>query len=106
AGSLSPDGKWVAYDVRHNDGSTDLHYRLASGDERLVRGGTGAQFTSDSRWLVFLVAPDTFGGAGGARGARGGRGGRGGAQGAAAVRHDKAGVVDLSSGKETLLDDI
>src|SRR5262249_39919770 len=27
AGALSPDGKWVAYDFRRANGTTELHYR-------------------------------------------------------------------------------
>jgi hypothetical protein len=31
-GALSPDGKWVAYDFRRGNGSTELRYRMVDSD--------------------------------------------------------------------------
>src|SRR5215204_5194706 len=71
SGALSPDGKWVAYDFRRGNGTSELRYRqVASDSERVARFGNSPQFTSNSRWLIYTVVPDTTGG-------RGGRGGRG-----------------------------
>jgi dienelactone hydrolase len=105
-GSLSPDGKWVTFDTRHTDGSTELHYRPVDGDEHTVHSANGGQFASGSRWLVFAITPDTAGGRG-----RAGRGGRGGATNAtgganAPVARNKVGVVDLRSGVQGTFDDV
>lgn len=110
AGALSPDGKWVAYDFRRGNGSTELHYRAPDGsNETSVRFANAPQFTSNSRWLLYTILPDTAGGGG--RGGRGGAaGGRGGAAGAAApapaVNRNKVGLVDLRAGTTTRFDDV
>jgi hypothetical protein len=110
-GALSPDGRWVEYDVRRGNGTSELHYRAMNAEtDHTVRSGTGAQFSADSRWLVYLITPDTAGGRGG-RGARagggGGRGGRGAAPvEAAAPARDKVAIVDLRGGATTTLDDV
>lgn len=104
AGELSPDGTWVAYDLRRSNGASEMRYRpVAIDSERVVRNGTGATFTSDSRWLVYTLLPDTAG-----RGGRGGRGaGAGGAATAAAApARNKVGIVDLRTGTTTVRDDI
>ena len=107
-GALSPDGRWVAYDFRRENGSTELHYRAsdgATGGEHVVHSASAPQFTSNGRWLLFTIAPDTAGGGGG----RGNRGGRGaGATGAAGgtAGHNKLGVVDLRSDGSTTFDDV
>src|SRR5882724_7019131 len=76
-GELSPDGKWVAYELRRVSGSNELRYRqVGAATEQIVRMAAAPQFTRDSRWLVYTIAPDT--GGAGAAGGRGGRGGRGG----------------------------
>src|ERR1041385_8965080 len=65
AGSLSPDGKWVAYEVRRNSGSGELRYRaVAGGEEHRAPNGTGATFSKNSRWLLYTITPDTAGGGG------------------------------------------
>ena len=104
-GVLSPDGKFVAYDVRRNNGSTDVHYRAIGSDEHIVRSATAPQFTASNHFLVYTVVPDTAGGGG--RGGRGGggRGGAGGAAGAGANRN-KVGIVDLRSGTTSTFDDV
>jgi hypothetical protein len=111
AGTLSPDGKWVAYDFRRGNSSVELHYRSVDGtDETSVPSGTGPQFTSNSRWLVYTLVPDTAGGGrggrGGAAGGRGGRGGNAGAGGAASPNRNKVVAVDLRSGRSSAFDDI
>jgi dienelactone hydrolase len=101
--ALSPDGKWLAYDVRRGNGSVDLHYRVDAEADHTVRSATMPQFTSNGRWLLYTIVPDTAGGAG-ARGARGGRGG--GASAAPVLNRNKVGVVDLRTGAATSFDDI
>ena len=106
-GALSPDGKFVAYDFRRGNGTTELRWRDVGGEEHAVRSATGPQFTGNSRWLLFTITPDTAG-----RGAGRGRGGApGGAPGGAAgatttVNRSKVGIVDLRTGAQTTVDDI
>src|SRR5579862_7962814 len=98
--AISPDGKWIAYDVRRGDASTELRYHAVdSENERTAKSGTGPQFTANSRWLVYTVTPDTNG-RGGRGGARGGGGGRGGAAPDAntGASHNRLALVDLRSG--------
>ena len=110
AGTLSPDGKWVAYDFRRGNSSVELRYRgLDAASETAVPSGTTPQFTNNSRWLVYTLVPDTAGGRGGRGGAgRGGRGGGGAAGGAAAAtpNRNKVVAVDLRTGRSSTFDDI
>ncbi|MFI5231188.1 MAG: S9 family peptidase [Gemmatimonadales bacterium] len=104
ASIVSPDGKWVAYDIRRNSGANELRWHAIDADgEHAVKMGSGAVFTRDSRYLVYTVLADTTGGAG-----RGGRGGRGGTAGTAtpAANHNKAAIVDLRTGATAVFDDI
>ena len=104
--AISADGKWIAYDFRRGNGSTELRYRAASsGDEHSIHSATGAQFTSDGRWLLATVTPDTAGGGRGARGGRGG-GGAGGAAAAPPANRNKVAVVDLRSDATRVFDDV
>jgi dienelactone hydrolase len=106
--ALSPDGKWIAYDFRRGNGSSEVVYRaLDTQSEHNIRSATGPQFSGNGHWMIYTILPDTAGG--GAAG-RGGRGARGGAGGPAAAQpmasHNKAGIIDLRSGATTTLDDI
>ena len=102
-GELSPDGKWIAYELRRVSGSNELRYRQIGGaQEQAVRMATAPQFTRDSRWLVYTIAPDT-----GGAGAAGGRGGRGGApDGGGAATRNKVGIVDLRGGTTLAFEDV
>ena len=105
--TLSPDGKWVAYDFRRGvSGPTELRYRLvAGGSESSAPLGNTPVFSANSRWLLFTVTPDTTGGrGGGGRSARGGTPGR--ANNASESARNKVGIVDLKSGTTTILPDI
>ena len=105
SGALSPDGKWVAYDFRRGNNTTELRYRAIDGEaERTVRSASNPQFSNNGRWLLYTVSPDTAGRAGGGRGGRGG-GGAGAAGGNAGSRN-KVGIVDLRSGNASTVDDI
>jgi dipeptidyl aminopeptidase/acylaminoacyl peptidase len=107
SGALSPDGKWVTYDIRRVSGSGELHYRLVAAEpEHTVRQGSGGTFSSNNRWLIYNIIPDTTGGGRAGRGGGGGGGaGRGGTP-APAANHAKVGIVDLRAGTTTVLDDI
>lgn len=107
-GDLSPDGVWIAYDFRRANGTGELRFRQVESDsEQAVRNGTGAAFSSNSRWLVYTITPDTAGGG------RAGRGGRGDSAGTAPLSgtappapRNKVGIVNLRSGVTTLLEDV
>src|SRR5689334_13768674 len=107
AGALSPDGKWLAYDFRRANGTTELRYRAVdASQEQSARSATGPQFTANSRWMLYTVTPDTAGGRGGRGGRAGGGGGGAPAEAGAAPNRNKVAVVDLKSGSTTTLDDI
>jgi dipeptidyl aminopeptidase/acylaminoacyl peptidase len=104
SGALSPDGKWVAYDFRKGASTGELRYReVASGTEHSVIRGSTPLFCANSRWLFYTINPDT-GAAGGGRGGRGS--GATGAVSAPVVNRNKLGIVDLSTGAATTLDDV
>jgi dipeptidyl aminopeptidase/acylaminoacyl peptidase len=56
AGRLSPDGRWLAYDVNRVNENRELRVRGLARDTTLVFPfATGAAFTPDSRWLGFSI---------------------------------------------------
>lgn len=102
---LSPDGKWIAYDLRRGlSGPTELRYRaLAAGQETTVPLGNAPVFSADGHRLLFTITPDTTGlGTGGRRtGAS-----RAGGTAAAEASRDKVGIIDLRTGARTILDGV
>ena len=108
ASALSPDGKWVAYDLRRDAGGGELHWKALSSDaDHVVRNASGEIFASNSRWLVYTIAPDTAGGRGGrVAGAATGAGRGAGAAGGAAGSKSKVGIVDLASGATSTLEEV
>jgi dipeptidyl aminopeptidase/acylaminoacyl peptidase len=53
AGNLSPDGKWLAYEIRRTSGDGELRIApVAGGKAQAVAFCSGAAFSSDSRWLA------------------------------------------------------
>jgi dipeptidyl aminopeptidase/acylaminoacyl peptidase len=103
--SLSPDGKWVAYDFRRTSGGGELRYRaLATDAEITVRNGSGPVFSNNNRWLVYTIGVDS------SAGGRAGRGGAGrGGNATAAVgpqARNRVGVADLRSGATTDFGDV
>ena len=53
AGSLSPDGKWLAYEIRRASGDGELRIApVAGGKTQVVAFCSSAAFSSDSRWLA------------------------------------------------------
>ncbi|HEX5435739.1 MAG TPA: prolyl oligopeptidase family serine peptidase [Gemmatimonadaceae bacterium] len=105
--ALSPDGKWVVYDVRRVSGGTMLHYQaVAGGAGQQVPLGEGGAFTNNSRWLLYTISRDTTRQT--RRRARRRRGptGRAPSANAADSIHDQVGIVDLHSGAVTVEDDI
>jgi len=90
--ALSPDGAWMAYSYEPLDGDGTLYLRNLDDDTmHEVERGSGPSFSDDSRWVAFMVSPESEdGGRGG--GQRGGRGGGGNGPGREAV------VMNLASG--------
>ncbi len=53
AGTLSPDGKWLAYDVRRTSGDGELRIApVAGGKSQTVPFCSAPAYSSDSRWLA------------------------------------------------------
>jgi len=53
AGDLSPDGKWLAYEIRRSSGDGELRIApVAGGKTQVVAFCSSAAFSSDSRWLA------------------------------------------------------
>ncbi len=118
--TLSPDGKWLAYVVNRGERGaaargrggdfpvSELHYRAAaSAEEKTIASASAPLFTSGSRWLLYTSTPAGTGRRGGGGGARGGRAGAETptapetAPSAAGV-----GVVDLTTGSTTVMQDV
>jgi dipeptidyl aminopeptidase/acylaminoacyl peptidase len=53
AGTLSPDGKWLAYEIRRTNGDNELRVASTSGAGKtyVLANCTGPAFSSDHRWL-------------------------------------------------------
>jgi dipeptidyl aminopeptidase/acylaminoacyl peptidase len=97
--TLSPNGKWIAYDFRRGvSGPTELRYRpVPGGTESSVSLGHTPVFSADGSWLLFTITPDTNNPTRGA--------GRGAAPRAGAP-HDRVGIIDLARGTKIILDDV
>ena len=55
---LSPDGRWLAHDVRRVDGDRVLHLRmLATETTDRIKGGYAPRFSRDSKWITYQIAP-------------------------------------------------
>lgn len=53
---LSPDGRWLAYGVNRVDGENELRLKMLATDSHVtVEYGRGASFSSDSRWVGYLI---------------------------------------------------
>ncbi|HEX3748228.1 MAG TPA: prolyl oligopeptidase family serine peptidase [Bryobacteraceae bacterium] len=53
AGTLSPDGKWLAYEVRRTSGDGELRLSpVEGGKTQVVAFCSAAAFSADSRWLA------------------------------------------------------
>lgn len=105
--ALSPDGKWLAYELVRVSGGTELRYgAVASSEQQSVQLGQGPEFTSNSRWLLYTISSDTTRGQRQLARRRRGPGGRTRGESAADSIHDSLGIVDLRSGKTTVLQDI
>jgi dipeptidyl aminopeptidase/acylaminoacyl peptidase len=53
---LSPDGRWLAYDIARTDGEEELRLRmLATEATETVLKGARARFSKDARWLMYTI---------------------------------------------------
>lgn len=90
---LAPNGTWLVYQVRRVNEENELRIRSLGRDTtRVVEYGSDPQFSSDSRWLTYSigVSPDER---------------------ERLTRQDepvrnKLGILDLATGRETVVDDI
>jgi dipeptidyl aminopeptidase/acylaminoacyl peptidase len=109
--ALSPDGKWVVYDVRRESGGTELHYRpVASDRDQTVPLGAAGNFTRNSRWLLYTISSDTMASPSNRGRFRARRERTGGYRpptnaGSDSIHHS-VGIVDLGTGATTMLRDV
>jgi dipeptidyl aminopeptidase/acylaminoacyl peptidase len=93
AGTLSQDGKWLAYEIRRTNGNGELRVATTAGDKNYkIDFCTGAAFASDSRWLGCLAGVSEADQAKAAKAHR--------------PVQNKLDLMDLSSGAVTVVDDI
>ncbi len=99
--AISPDGSWMTFGYRPNEGNDTLHVELLDGDTRYeIPLGSGPAFSDDSRWLAITISQSRNGGGGG------GRRGQGGAAGASGGSTRKVKLLELETGSETIYEDI
>ncbi len=56
SGTLSPDGKWLAYNVRRTNGNNETRLANIDKNEReAFANASSARFSDDSRWLGYLI---------------------------------------------------
>lgn len=56
---ISDDGKWLIYSVSNNDKETELRlHNLSKNTVKVLKYGGNQTFSSDNRWLGYLVSPD------------------------------------------------
>src|SRR5579871_5650268 len=55
AATLSPDGKWIAYEIRRTNGENELRVNTINDtNSKAIAFCTGAAFSADSHWLACL----------------------------------------------------
>ncbi len=93
SGGLSPDGKWVAYGINRVNGNNELRVtNLASGAVKTAAFGAQAAWSSDSRWLAYSIGYSETQ--------------------TDRMRtnnqpvHNKLGLMNLSTGDQTVIDDV
>jgi len=56
SGTLSPDGKWIAYTVSKVDGDSEIRLRqLGSEDSHTFKHGSRGTFSEDGRWFGYSI---------------------------------------------------
>lgn len=92
SGVFSPDGKWLAYTIRRSDGTYELRVSPVAGGKTLIaKLATDPAFSSDSRWVAYAIGVSESD-----------------AEKAPAARkpQNRLGLMDLSTGTATTVDDI
>jgi dipeptidyl aminopeptidase/acylaminoacyl peptidase len=88
---VSPDGRWIAYVVTRVDDENELRYRAIAVDSTyVVKHGTRPSFSPDGRWLAYSIGVAERE--------------RERLQRANQPVHSKVGIVDLRSGRTTVID--
>jgi WD40-like Beta Propeller Repeat len=55
-GGLSPDGKWLAYNINRSNRNNELRItNIADGTSKTAAFGTQPVFSSDSRWVAYAI---------------------------------------------------
>jgi dipeptidyl aminopeptidase/acylaminoacyl peptidase len=109
--TLSHDGAWLAHRVAPAEGNgeavvrsthdaTEHRFPIGEVAGGGFGGGSGISISEDSRWVAFAIYPE-FRRGGGERGGNGGGGG-----GDQAVRRNKLGLLDLTSGQMQEFDEV
>ena len=89
--AISADGRWVLYTEDPQEGDAELHVRdLRSNVDHVVPRGESARFSSDNRFVVFLIKPELAL----VREAQSENGGD-------SAPKDSLGILDLASGEVT-----
>jgi len=94
AGTLSPDGKWLAYEIRRTGGNHELRVAATAGggETRVLAFCSAAAFSADSRWLACSATVSET------EQDRARKAGR--------PAEDKLNVLDLAGGEITKVDDV
>lgn len=90
---LSPEGRWLAYQIRRTDGTYELRVSpVAGGGAKVAAFGTDAQFSTDSRFIAYSIGISESDEDRLKKEHR-------------PIRH-KLGILDLNSGRTTVIDDV
>jgi len=106
--AISPNGRWMTWTYRPNEGDDTLFIRELDGPQlHTVPNGSAPTFSNDSRWVTYVVTPPSRGQRGGRAGGGGQRGQtppqRGGGAGPAAER--TLHILDLQTGVKSEVPD-
>lgn len=91
--TLSPDGRWLAHQIRRTDGTYELRIApTGQGKPAVAAFGAGAAFTADSRFVAYSIGVSEAD-----------------QEKQRAARRpirEKLGILDLNNGKTTVIDDV
>ncbi|QDV09411.1 Prolyl tripeptidyl peptidase precursor [Planctomycetes bacterium Poly30] len=53
---FSPDGRWIAYTIARNDGTSELRLRVIAADStEVLKEGGNPTFSDDGKWLAYSI---------------------------------------------------
>jgi len=91
--NLAPDGQWLVYPVSRTNGEDELRIRSMEGDStKVVPYGTRAAFSEDGAWLAYLIGVSEDE--------------RERLQQQKKPVHNQLGLFDLTTGEETVIEEI